>query len=438
LLYNEIVKKFLNRFIHNESGQSLMEIIVGLSIGAILIGTASIGIAFVLRSTSINQNLATASQLTQGLLSNVQTFANSNWQNVYGLTKGSGAQYFLSASGTSYMAVNGQEGTIDNDVANGLIGEWKFDENITSTSTVTYDATGNNNTGTLYSGVTRTSSGCKISNCLSFDGTSGYVRILDASTFDILNFTLFAWVRTTSTAAVARIISQQDATYYWVLSVNSGYLTTYLSLDGVSATKGPLLSDGQWHQIAISRDTVNDVITWWVDGVSVGTQSTANNSIYTVANDVYIGAYNGASQFFTGPIDDVRIYNRALSASEVKQLYNSQTFSRYFYVDNVCRTNDSLGSIASSSSPCSGGSADDPLTQKVTAVTNWLVGASLDQVSLARYVTRWGNFAIRQTDWSGGTGQEGPLTAPNSSYSSSTNISSTGTLGSFKINGLGP
>ncbi len=187
-----MAKNFWNSFVRDQSGQSLMEIIVGLTIGAILIGTASFGISFMLRSTTTNQNLSTAAQLTQGLLSNIQSFSNSSWQNIYGLGKTSSYQYFLSASGTSYIAVQGQEGLVDNDVTNGLLAEWKLDE---ATGTMAYDATGNNKTGALNSGPVRTTSTCKMGYCLGFDGTSQSVTV------PILNpssVTVSAWFNRTS------------------------------------------------------------------------------------------------------------------------------------------------------------------------------------------------------------------------------------------------
>ncbi len=118
-----------------------------------------------------------------------------------------------------------------------------------------------------------------------------------------------------------RIVDQQGSAY-WLLHINSNILTAWLSIDGISGiSKGPSLNDGQWHFVAISRDTINSVVTWWVDGVSVGTQTSANSSAYTISAPVYIGSYSGTSQFFPGAIDDVGIYNRALSAAEIQQLY---------------------------------------------------------------------------------------------------------------------
>ncbi len=141
------------------------------------------------------------------------------------------------------------------------------------------------------------------------------------------------------------------------------------------------------------------------------------------------------NEYFSGLIDDVRYYNRALSAAEVKQLYNSQAFSRYFYVQDVCRTNDASSSVVGNP-PCIGSNWDDPLTQQVTAVTQWLAGTAIDNTSLSTYLTNYQNFTLRQSDWSGGGGQTGPLTIPNTQYASGTNVTGTSTLGSFELQNL--
>ena len=428
-----------------------MEIIVGLSIGAVLIGTASFGIAFMLRSTSTNQNLGTASQFTQGLLNNVQTFSNSEWQNIYGLSRGSSNHYFLVASGTSYFSVAGQEGVLSNDVTSGLVGKWGFDENSASTSTTTYDSSGNNNNGTLTNSPTRATSTCKIGNCLNFDGSNDYVLISDPAS-GVLDptseYSLSVWLKYSTTTSYGFIMSKTNGGsgggYELFRNTGSGAIR-FSSCDAVGACGGgyfdittPLsYADGSWHNVVATAKT-SDTAKIYIDGVLAQTSGTVTQNNIANALNLFIAARGAAGVSpFAGYIDDPRIYNRALSAAEVQQLYNSQSFARHFYVLNVCRTNDSSADISTSTiSSCPGGTVDDPLTQEITAITSWIFGASADQVSLSRFVTRWGNFSIRQTDWVGGSGQTGPITAPNSQYSSSTNIISTSTFGSFQINNL--
>ena len=430
-----------------------MEIIVGLTIGAILIGTASFGIAFMLRSTTTNQNLSTASQVTQGLLNNIQSFSNSSWQNIYGLSKGSSNRYFLSASGTAYLAVAGNEGLVSNDITNGLIAEWKFDE---STGTIAYDATGNNNNGVLNKGASATttvpvqSSGsvCKMGNCLLFNGFQNsptaygnWVLAPHSTTTDISGsaITISAWIYPlaypTSTQ-YGGIIRHNGYNYGYRYNISStGNIIFQLTGATYSLTSNSIAPLNSWTNIVGVLDS--GIMKLYFNGVQDKNTTSRPGNLDTGSEGVYIGVTPEYSSF-NGYIDDARIYNRTLLASEILQVYNSQIFNRYFYVENVCRTNDSAGSISSSSPPCSSGLADDPLTQKVTAITQWTFGAAPDQVSLSRYLSRWGNFSIRQSDWSGGSGQNGSITNPNNLYSTSSNVTVTSTLGSFQILNLSP
>ena len=66
--------------ISEQKGQSLVEIMIGLGIGALLIGSAVLAITFTLRSSSSTQTLRLASEFNQDLLDRVRAFGKSNWQ----------------------------------------------------------------------------------------------------------------------------------------------------------------------------------------------------------------------------------------------------------------------------------------------------------------------------------------------------------------------
>jgi len=104
---------------------------------------------------------------------------------------------------------------------------------------------------------------------------------------------------------------------------------------------------------------------------------------------------------------------------------NNITFTRSFIVENVSR--DASGGIEAVYNPLN----DDVSTQKITMTTSWPIAGSDSVVSSARYVTRWKNRVFRQTDWSGGSGQEGPVNGPNTRFASAININ-TGTAGSLR------
>lgn len=115
---------------------------------------------------------------------------------------------------------------------------------------------------------------------------------------------------------------------------------------------------------------------------------------------------------------------------------DGKNFTRYFYIENVNRTNCGVGDITTDS-PAScdnnfpySGIADDPLTQKITVVVSSDSGEVLRQV---QYLIRARNSSYVQTDWSGGSGQLGPITSVNDKFDSSVDIDSTSTLGSIKV-----
>ena len=116
-----------------------------------------------------------------------------------------------------------------------------------------------------------------------------------------------------------------------------------------------------------------------------------------------------------------------------------KNFTIYFSIENVNRNSCGAGNISSeatttcSSGPGTVGVIDDPSTQKITASVSWAQGGSLSRTS---YLTRSSNKIFNQTDWSGGGSQDGPITAINNQFSSSTNIDYSTTTGAIRIQGL--
>ncbi len=431
------------------SGQSLVEILVGLSIGALLIGAASMAIAFVIRASSTNQTLATATQLSQDMMNKAKSFALSDWSNIYDLNHTSSSKYFLVASSTGFMAVPGEEGVIDNDIKNGLVGHWGFDE---GTGTVTYDESGNGDNGTLIGGPTwQSTSTCKIGYCLGFNASStDYVGIGDPASgvldFGTGDFTVSAWAYTPildtssnwhsivgkwvySTTVNGWDLYSRYGSYYMMLGQGTGCAIMWGGL-------GAPVTPGVWQYISVTVQR-NGNATMYLNGVQT---SVANISSYSSCNlsNTYsfnIGARENGSLIFNGSLDDIRVYNRALSASEIKQLYNSNVFRRYFYVDNVCRSVSTTStSPIDGNPPCGGSYFDDPSTQEITAVTEWDAAGKTSNFSLSDYVTRWSNFVFNQKDWSGGSGITGPFVAPANQYTSGTNV--TTAPGSIQIQNL--
>jgi Concanavalin A-like lectin/glucanases superfamily len=81
-----------------------------------------------------------------------------------------------------------------------------------------------------------------------------------------------------------------------------------------------VIADGKFHHFVFVSRSANDQ-ELFVDGINIATTLAANKTLPATLTGVTIGAWNPTGQYYTGALDDVRIYNRALSAQEVQQLY---------------------------------------------------------------------------------------------------------------------
>ena len=93
----------------NEKGQSLVEILVAIGVGAILIGGAVGVISPILKSNLETKNIQVASSLAQQYLDNLRNIAEADWSNIYNppALKGSDSQFYLSSASSTYIIISG-------------------------------------------------------------------------------------------------------------------------------------------------------------------------------------------------------------------------------------------------------------------------------------------------------------------------------------------
>ena len=191
---------------------------------------------------------------------------------------------------------------------NGLVGHWTFDGADTNftTNTVT-DRSGNGNHGTMINMSTTTARAPgKIGQALKFDGVDDYIN-LSGVNLSTVNYTLVAWIKPTRISNEWVVVTQDSSSGIWVK--NSG-INFFNSGDCI---KGTLATNSWSHVIGVSDGSGRKI---YINGVLAGSCGTTATAIINK-----IGSATG-SYSFNGLIDEVRVYNRALSASEVKQLYN--------------------------------------------------------------------------------------------------------------------
>lgn len=200
----------------------------------------------------------------------------------------------------------------------GLVGYWSMND---GSGIVAKDSVGNND-GILQNGPTWIAG--NYGNALQFDGINDYVDIPDSNlwAFGTNDFSISMWVFFNAFTITNSLISQHlnDLSNWKIYSTSSGStLTFYInSIPQVSATAN--LATGKWYHIAFVKS--GGVGRFYINGVSIG--SGAVSSVPNVAKRVTIGAGDegGPGYWVNGIIDEVSIYNRALSQSEINQLYS--------------------------------------------------------------------------------------------------------------------
>ncbi len=211
----------------------------------------------------------------------------------------------------------------------GPVGYWTFDSGQIASGKA-LDSSGNNLVGTLSGGVTPAAG--QMAQALSFNGAGGSVQFGPDALTDLTgDVTLAAWVKTTNSSRTEALISRYDAssieTGYLLRTAPSGHPELRIggyNLSGSGAKvftdTGKLINDGQWHHVA-AVITLGQGVSFYIDGAPTSTQNATVAARAGGANlTLGLNGWTPFGTYFTGSLDDVRIYNRALAAAEVASL----------------------------------------------------------------------------------------------------------------------
>ena len=197
----------------------------------------------------------------------------------------------------------------------GLVGAWGFDETSGGSA---LDSSGLGNVGTL-SGPVRTTG--RYGGGLQFDGVNDWVTVADASSLDLTTgMTLEAWVRPAALGTVWRtaVIKEQPGQLAYALYAgtdNASRPSGHVFVNGDRALLGPsALPLNTWSHLAATWDGL--LLRMYVNGAQVSS-SALTGTATTSSSPLRIGGNAVWPEWFNGVIDEVRVYNRALSAAEI-------------------------------------------------------------------------------------------------------------------------
>lgn len=202
---------------------------------------------------------------------------------------------------------------------------YKFDQ---SSGTTASDSSGNGKNATLVNGPTWTAG--KSGNAVNLDGLNDYLSMPSGIVSGLNDFTIATWVKLDSISTWSRIfdfgtgtsrnmfLTPRGGSNVIRFTITTGGYSAEQQINGTAA-----LPTGAWKHVAVTKS--GNLAILYVDGVEVGRNSNMTISPSALGNTSlnYIGKSQYADPYLDGQVDGFRIYNRGLSATEIKNLYSA-------------------------------------------------------------------------------------------------------------------
>jgi hypothetical protein len=175
------------------------------------------------------------------------------------------------------------------------------------------DSKGTNDGAYSYGGFTLKVPGAlsgDTDTAVTFDGSTGYGTIPDAAAIDVGDlFSFEAWIKRADSATTTQTVAQKGSTGFKI---------------GFAGNRFTLWKDGTavaiaYHHYVVTKNA--GTVKLYVDGVDVS-GVVVNSTIADTTSALYLNAGNGTSEFFNGTLDEVALYNTALTATTVQQHYD--------------------------------------------------------------------------------------------------------------------
>jgi len=276
-------------------------------------GNAQIGLSWpaVFGATSYTLQRST---ISGGSFTTIANPSGANYIDT-GLVNGTTYYYILSAINSHGSSSNSvQVSAIPSTVVSGLIGYWKFDE---GSGMIAYDSSGNNNFGALAASPTWITPGKVGPSALQFNAASMQsVSVSDSTSLDpIQGLSITAWINAANWNGNRRIVQKGDSDNQYRLLVENGVFK--FDLTGVGTLTTSLPPTGSYVHAAGTWN--GSTMAIYFNGVlKASLAATGTNA--TTTDPLTIAGKNGsgtAGDYFQGALDDVRVYNRGLSVSEI-------------------------------------------------------------------------------------------------------------------------
>ncbi|MBK6396682.1 MAG: LamG domain-containing protein [Bacteroidetes bacterium] len=209
-------------------------------------------------------------------------------------------------------------GSLPISISHGLVAWYPFCGNAN-------DETGNGFDGTVNGAALTTDRFGNNSSSYQFNGSTDYINIQNSIlSQNNSTFSISAWFLsdTTDGAIISDRFDMTNQFKYYIGLSNTGLLTSgNFSSTSCNSPLQSTVTLHQWNNITITKDSSSLVHRMFLNGILVNSDS--NYCYYSSLSSTQIGRWGGNNDsYFTGKIDDIRIYNRVLDSIEIAALYN--------------------------------------------------------------------------------------------------------------------
>jgi uncharacterized protein YjdB len=286
--------------------------------------------SFTFTSVRATQPLTVTATFSNGSTQNVTSTATYSSNNTAVATVSGAGVVTAVASGTATITASSggfnatATATVNTATATGLVAAYSFNE---GTGGTVADSSGNGNTGFLSGAIWTT--GGRFGGALSFDGSTNWVTVNDASSLDMTAaVTIEAWVNPRalpSWHAVAIKEQTSDLVYGLYANTSQDHANGTINIGGNDVAVDYDAEDTQvplnnWTHLAVTFD--GSILRLYFNGTLVNSVSHVGKMPVS-AGPLRIGGDSIWGEYFNGLIDEVRIYNRALSAAEIQADMNT-------------------------------------------------------------------------------------------------------------------
>jgi hypothetical protein len=218
---------------------------------------------------------------------------------------------------------------------NGLVGYWPFNGNAN-------DVSGNGNNGIVTGATLTTDRYSNNNNAYSFGGDSNYITVTNSPTLNSANKTISVWVNfvnepTNLSSGAMSLVSKWYSVTNCNNQLNDAYILNLAKSNNQTKFIGATnlysqstlstnyqLSTNTWYHVVFTHDATSGG-NIYVNGVLISSNNTSGN-ICSNQNNLFFGAdinFGSLYRYFSGKLDDIGMWNRALSQEEITNLYNS-------------------------------------------------------------------------------------------------------------------